>query len=107
MNRQPDNRPLASVEADLFGTLFAFHKKIMTLLRESSLDDEKVRIVGDRINTMLDEATSEMKAQQVNLAERLDAAYEEARRLVEELSHSDDGVKEEKAKLRKGRKNKP
>ena len=105
MTEQTDNQPpqpaLASVEADLFGTLFAFHKKIMTLLRESSLDDEKLKVVAERIKTLLDDATADMKAaQQVNLAERLEAAYEEAKRLVDELSHSDDGDKNEKAKPR-------
>lgn len=69
---------LASVEADLFGVLLAFHTKIVTLLRESSLDDEKLKVVADRIKTLLDDATAEMKAtQQVKLAERLEAAYEE------------------------------
>jgi hypothetical protein len=42
MTDEPKKQPFASVEADLFGTLFAFHKKTMTLLRQSSLDDEKM-----------------------------------------------------------------
>jgi uncharacterized membrane protein YukC len=106
MNNQPDNRPLASVEGDLFGTLFAFHKKTMTLLRESSLDDEKKNVVADRIKKLLDEATTAMKqSQPINLAETLDAAYEEAKRLVDELSGANDDGK--KAKPRKSRKNKP
>lgn len=102
----------ASVEADLFGTLFAFHKKTMNLLRESSLDDEKMNVVADRIKALLDAATAELKAtQQVNLTQRLDAAYDEVKRLVDEFSHSDDGDHGKKAKPRtrrvKGRKNKP
>ena len=36
---------LVSTEADLFGVLLAFHKKTMTLLRESSLDDDKLKVV--------------------------------------------------------------
>ena len=87
MTEQPNKQPLASVEADLFGTLFAFHKKAVTLLRESSLDDEKMKVVGDRINTLLDVATAEIKQhQRLNIKERLDAAYEEVKRLVDELS---------------------
>jgi len=111
MTEQP--RPnLASVEADLFGTIFAFHKKTMTLLRESSLDDGKQKVVADRIKTLLDAATAEMKqSQQINLAERLDAIYEQAKRLVHELLPSDDGDHRKKAKPRtrrqKGRENKP
>lgn len=89
MNDQPGNRPLASVEADLFGVLFAFHKKIMTLLRESSLDDEKKNVVADRIKKLLDDATADVKTtRQANVAERLEAAYQETKRLVDELSNS-------------------
>jgi hypothetical protein len=107
LTEQPKQQPLAAVEADLFGTLIAFHKKTMTLVRESSLDDEKIKVVGDRIKTLLDNATAEMKAtQQVNLTQRLDAAFDEVKRLVEELSHPDDG-KKAPAKPRKAPKNKP
>ena len=35
---------LASVETDLFEALFAFHKKTVILMRESSLDDEKMNV---------------------------------------------------------------
>jgi len=104
---------LVSVEANLFGLLFAFHKKTMTLLRESSLDEEKQKVVADQLKILLDEATADMKAtQQMNLAERLDAAYDEVNRLVEKLAASHDGSDhEKKAKPRtrrlKGRKNKP
>jgi hypothetical protein len=64
--------------------------------------------VGDRIKTLLDDAIADMKGtKQSNVAERLDAAYEEAKRLVEELSHSDDGDKKATAKPSKARKKKP
>jgi hypothetical protein len=97
--------PLASVEANLLGVLLAFHQKTMTLLRESSLDDEKMKVVSDRIKTLLEEVTADMKTtQQMNLSERLAAAYEDAKRLVDELSHSDE---RKKAKARSSRKNKP
>jgi hypothetical protein len=107
LTEQPKQQHLAAVEADLFGTLIAFHKKTMTLVRESSLDDEKINVVADRIKTLLDAATAEMKAtQQVNLTQRLDAAFDEVKRLVEKLSHPDDG-KKAAAKPRKARKNTP
>ena len=82
------NQPsLASIETDLFGALFAFHKKTMTLVRESSLDDEKLKVVADRLHTLLDDAIAEVKqTQQLNLTERLDAVYDEVKRLVDELS---------------------
>lgn len=61
----------------------------MTLLRQSSLDESKMRVVAERIKTLLDTATAEIKGtQQLNLKERLEAAYDEVRRLVDELSAS-------------------
>jgi hypothetical protein len=111
MDDQPDNRPLASVEADLFGVLFAFHKKTMTLLRESTLGDEKLKAVSDRIKALIDDTTADMRAtRQANVAERLEAAYQEAKRLVEAMSQAEHENKAEKAKPKarrlKGRKNK-
>jgi hypothetical protein len=92
MTEQPNTPSLASVEADLFGAVFGFHKKAMTLLRESSLDDEKLNVVADRIKTLLDSATAEMKlTNQVNVKERLEAAYDEVKRLVDQLSGIPDG----------------
>ena len=83
---------LASVEADSFGAAFGFHKKTMTLLRESSLDDEKMKVVADRVNKLLDHTTAEMKrTQQMDIKERLEAAYDEVKRLVDELSGLSDG----------------
>jgi hypothetical protein len=89
-------QPLASVEADLFGAIISFHKKTMTLLRESSLDGEEQNVVADRIKSLLDNATAEVKqTPQLNLRERLEAAYDEVRRLVEDLSGCPDGGKED------------
>lgn len=54
------------------------------------------------------DATAEMKAtHQVNLTQRLDAAYEEAKRLVEELHSGADKKAKPRARQLKGRKNKP
>ena len=82
--KQPAQPSLASVEVDLFGAILEFHKKVMTLLRQSSLDESKMNVVADRIKTLLASATAETKGtQQLNLKERLEAAYEEVRRFVE------------------------
>jgi hypothetical protein len=105
MNSQADHQPLASVEADLFGVLFGFHTKAMTLLRESSLNDHQLKIVGDQIKALLEQATADMKAtKQMNLTQRLDAAYEEVKRLVDELRQSRE---DKKAKPKSHRKKKP
>ena len=98
MPEQPNNPhpqpPLASVEADLFEAIFGFHKRTMTLLRQSSLNDEKLSVIADRINTLLDNVTGEMKrTQKLNVTGRLEAAYDEIRRLVDELSGFPDGGK--------------
>jgi CHASE3 domain sensor protein len=81
MPEQPHKPSLASVEADLFGAIIGFHQKTMTLLRQSSLDDKKINVVGERIKTLLDNATAEMeRTQQMNVTERLEAAYEEVKK---------------------------
>jgi hypothetical protein len=87
---KPSDQPtLASVEADLVKVIFGFHTKTVTLLRQSSLDDEKLKVVADRIKTLLDVATAAMnETQQMNLTQRLEAAYGEVKRLVDELSVS-------------------
>ncbi len=63
-------------------------------------------MVADKIKALLGDVNAEMERtkQQLNVAERLQAIYEEAKRLVGELSHSDDG---KKARPRTRRKNKP
>jgi len=95
MPELPQKPPLATMEADLFGVIFGFHTKTMTLLRQSSLDDEKLKVVSDRIKTLLDTATAEMeKTQRFNMTERLEAAYDEVKRLVNELSVFPDGGKD-------------
>lgn len=90
--KHPTPQPLVSVEADLFVALMAFHKKAMTLLRQPALGDENRTVVAERMKALLDNVTAEMKqAQQLNLAERLEAVYDEVKRLADELSKSPDG----------------
>lgn len=90
--KSPSGPTLASLEVDLFGTLMDFHTRTMTVLRESSLNDEKRKLVGDRLESLIADATAEMsQSQQVNLTERLSAIYDEVKRLIEELSGNSDG----------------
>jgi hypothetical protein len=82
---------LASVEGDLFGALFGFYDKAMTLLRQSSLDEEKLKMAGEAINQVFANVTDEMKrTRNLNLTGPLEAGYEEVCRLVEELSSKKD-----------------
>ena len=82
----PDKPNLASFEGNLFGALLDFHKKVMDLLRNSGLDDDKLKLVSERIEQLLADATAEMKrTKNLNLAEPLEATYEEVKSMVEEL----------------------
>jgi hypothetical protein len=87
-SKKPQDMPdLASFEANVLGALFGFYKKTIALLRQSSLNDEKKKLVGERICQLMEDATEEMKrSRDWNLAGRLDSAYEEVKRLVDELS---------------------
>ena len=63
---QPANKPqdkpdLAAFEADMFGAIFGFYGKTMTLLRQSSLDEEKKKLAGERISQLLQDVTEEME----------------------------------------------
>jgi len=87
MTKSTDTPTVASVEGDLFGTLVGFHKKVMALVRQSSLNDEQMKVVGERINSLLDNVLAEMESpQQMNLTERLEAVYGEVKKLIEKLS---------------------
>jgi hypothetical protein len=52
------------------------------------LDDDELKLVTGRIKTLLEDATSEMQRTKdfSNLAHRLEAAYAQVTRLVDELS---------------------
>ena len=56
-----DKPSLASIEGDLFGALFGFYEKAMTLLRQSSLDEGKLKVAGEAINRVFENVTDEMK----------------------------------------------
>jgi hypothetical protein len=86
-DKPQDSPDLASFETDLFGAFFGFHRKAMDLLRNSGLDDGKMKLVADRISQLLDDATAEMKrTKNLDLSGPLESAYEEVKRMVEELS---------------------
>ena len=86
INKPPIQAPLASLEANLFGTIFDFHRKTMALLRQSSLDDDQLELVADRIKTLLEDANAEIKrTKDLNVTGRLQAAYDEIERLIDQL----------------------
>ncbi len=96
-SKSPDKPNLAAFEGNLFGAMLDFHKKVMDLLRNSGLDDDKLELVSKRIKQLLADATAEMKrTNNLNLSEPLELAYEEVKGMVDELSdpHGSGGVGE-------------
>ncbi len=58
----------------------------MALLRQSSLDDEQLELVADRIKTLLEDANAEIKrTKDLNVTGSLEAVYDEIKLLVDEL----------------------
>lgn len=85
-NKPADTPSLHSVEGGLFGALFGFHQKTMTMLRAANLADDTLGVVSERISNLLDTITQEIKrTQDLTIQPRLDAMYEEVQRLVDEL----------------------
>ena len=93
---QPAEAKLSSIEGNLFAALFNFSDKTMKLARQSSLDDDKLKLVAERIKRLLGDTTAEISRTNdfSNLAHILDVAYAEVKRLVEELSdpHLDEAM---------------
>jgi hypothetical protein len=87
-----DQPSLASVEEDLFGALFGMHQRILALLRQSSLDEEKLNLLSERIKLVIENMTDAMRqSRDLNLTKRLDSAYEEIRSYAEELTCKEGG----------------
>ncbi len=88
-NKPYDTPDLGSVEADLFGSLFGFHQRIVTLVRQSNLDDGNLKVVSKRIKQLMEGVTAEIRgSKDLNLQDRLDSMYEEVKRLMDDLSSS-------------------
>ena len=77
---------LSAFEGSLFGPLIEFHTKTMTLLRSSPLDDSSLESITAQMKTVLDGVTAELtQTKDFNsLQERLDAAYDDVERMVNE-----------------------
>ena len=96
MPEQSDKRPAeptpSTIEGNLFGELFGFHKKVMELLRNAKLSDDKLELVSERIEQLLGDVTAEInRSKTLDLAGQLESAYEEGKSMVDELSVFHDG----------------
>ena len=92
-SKKPQDKPdLASFEEDVFGAVFGFYQRTTTLLRQSSLDEEQKKVAVERISQLMENVTDEMKrSRDWHVAGRLDSAYEEVKRLVDELANPQSG----------------
>ena len=88
-DKNRDTPNLDSIEAGLLGVLLGFYQKTMNLLRESNLDDEKLELVSAKIKLLIEGVTTEIRgSKDLDVQGRLESAYEEVKRLVDELSLS-------------------
>ncbi len=82
-----DKLSLASAETDIVEALAGFQRRVVTMLRQSSLDDGTAKVLSRHVKLVIQRITDEMKgSRDFDLAERLESAYEEIRHLAEELS---------------------
>ena len=85
-NKPADTPSLHALEGGLFGTIFGFHQKLMTLLRGAGLADDKLGVASERIGHLLNTIKQDITVHHdLNIQPRLDAMYEEVQRLVDEL----------------------
>ncbi|MCX5685642.1 MAG: DUF6398 domain-containing protein [Planctomycetota bacterium] len=85
-NKPADTPSFHALEGGLFGTIFGFHQKLMTLLRGAGLADDKLGVASERIGHLLDTIKQDITVRHdLNIQPRLDAMYEEVQRLVDEL----------------------
>ena len=89
---KPQIKPaLSSIEEDTYEALIGFQQRVMTLLRQSLLEGVNLKLLTERIKLVMKNMSAEMKCSQDGiLAGRLEVAYEEIQRFVEELSAKDE-----------------
>ena len=80
-------KPDLASEEDISEELNGFQQRVMTLLRQSSLDDGMAKVLSRQIKLIIQKITDEMKcSQNFDLTEQLELSYEGMRHLVEDLS---------------------
>ena len=86
-----DKPSFALAEKDILEALAGFQRRVVTMLRQSSLDEKDLKVAGEAISGVFATVTAEMKrTRSLDLTKPLEAGYEEIRRLVEELSSKKD-----------------
>ena len=88
-NKPSGTPPIQSLDGDLFDALVGFHKKVISLLRAANLDDDKLDIAAERLKLLMAKSSDEIKrTPDLTVQRRMDSMFEEAKRLVDELSQS-------------------
>ena len=88
-NKPSGTPPIQWLDGDLFDALVEFHKKVIALLRAANLDDDKLDIAGERLKLLMAKSSDEIKrTPDLNVQRRMDSMFEEAKRLLDELSQS-------------------
>ena len=88
-NKPSGTPPIQWLDGDLFDALVGFHKKVIALLGAANLDDDKLDIATERLKLLMAKSSDEIKrTPDLNVQRRMDSMFEEARRLVDELSQS-------------------
>ena len=82
-----DKPSFALAEKDILEALAGFQRRVVTMLRQSSLDDGTAKVLSRHVKLVIEKITDEMEgSRDFDLAGRLESAYEEMRCLVEDLS---------------------
>jgi hypothetical protein len=92
-SRPQDEPTVNSVEADFRGLLSDLHERVITLLRQSSLDENGLKLLAKQMKVVIQNVGDDLKQikqmEDWNPAGRLESAYEEIRGFAEELSSKD------------------
>jgi len=88
-NKPSGAPPIQWLDGDLFDALVGFHEKVIALLGAANLDDDKLGIAAERLKLLMAKSSDEIKrTRDLNVQRRMDSMFEEAKRLVDELSQS-------------------
>ena len=85
--RRRDKPSFALAEEDILEALAGFQRRVVTMLRKSSLDEGTAKVLSRHVKLVIQNITDEMKgSRDFDLAGRLESAYEEIRCLADDLS---------------------
>ena len=82
-----DKPSFALAEEDICEALAGFQRRVVSMLRKSSLDEGTAKVLSRHVKLVIQNITDEMQSSRdFDLAGRLESAYEEMRCLADDLS---------------------